>query len=232
MAAQTAAFCVVNGQGTHKTVYKKSLSETGVAKDITRSIASRREPECVGARTTPVLPHEDFFAQARKMVPGMLTGATSAAVARQQLASFIFTTSHMVGRSETYLRNAWQRCLSIFIDSPMNMLSGTLACYLAYIGRKDGRSYFVSASRQLYAKGLAEVQRAINCAATAMRDETLAACFALGMYEAIERPDESARAYQNHNGGYAIRDWWNCEALVPIRQALVTSSSCSSACQV
>lgn len=53
-------------------------------------------------------------------------------------------------------------------------------------------------SHQLYMHGLKATKNALANPKTALNDVTLAACHALGLYEALECPDKSPAAYKWH----------------------------------
>ena len=84
-----------------------------------------------------------------------------------------------------------------------------LACYTLWRGRRDRNSQLVDASRQLYIRGLVDTQRVLMDPDSVGSNAALAACNALGLYEALECPDESFTAYRWHRAA--------CSKLVRMR---------------
>lgn len=88
---------------------------------------------------------------------------------------------------------------SSLVQSAETALYGpALACYTLWRGRQDDNASMIDASRQLYVHGLVSTQRALADVRLAKQDTTLAACHALGLYEALECPNGNATAYQWH----------------------------------
>lgn len=58
-------------------------------------------------------------------------------------------------------------------------------------------------SKELYASGLGELQRDLWNPKSMYRDETLAACMSLALYELMECPGKDINAYASHQGGLA-----------------------------
>ena len=58
-------------------------------------------------------------------------------------------------------------------------------------------------SKELYASGLGELQRDLWNPKSMYRDETLAACMNLALYELMECPGKDINAYASHQGGLA-----------------------------
>lgn len=73
-----------------------------------------------------------------------------------------------------------------------------LACYTSWLGRKQQNQRLVDASREFYIHALKETQTALVAPQTAYADATLAACNALGIYEALECPGGTMKAYYWH----------------------------------
>ena len=62
----------------------------------------------------------------------------------------------------------------------------------------DGNLTLIDVSRQMYMNGLLSTKNALADPKTALSDVTLAACHALGLYEALECPNGSTTAYMWH----------------------------------
>jgi Fungal specific transcription factor domain len=86
-------------------------------------------------------------------------------------------------------------------DSPNALHAAPLAWYMAWIGRRDQAPQLQEGSRHLYLRGLREVVQALHRDKTALKDETLAACISLVLYETIECPERCAKGYNTHVHG-------------------------------
>jgi hypothetical protein len=89
--------------------------------------------------------------------------------------------------------------------------ASVLAMSAAKIGRLNDDPALLKASLGSYVQGLRELQKALWDPKLMYRDETLAACMALWMYEVLECPEGSVRGWISHFGG--------CERLVQLRGA-------------
>lgn len=124
-----------------------------------------------------------------------------AALMQQQLIS------HAIGSvSAEYVLNqpllhVWRSMLHEVAESPLSMHAAPLACYLAWLSRRDEVPYLAHGGRQLYVRGIGEVVKGLRDADVAMKNETLTACISLAMYETIECPEASMRGYHAHVRG-------------------------------
>ena len=91
-----------------------------------------------------------------------------------------------------------------------------MAICTAKLGRKSDNLSMVKESLNLYTQGLQQLQKALWDPSLMYKDETLGACMALALYEVIECPMESRRAYVTHQQG--------CAKLVQLRGAEAHSS--------
>ncbi|KAF4633072.1 hypothetical protein G7Y89_g5055 [Cudoniella acicularis] len=76
-----------------------------------------------------------------------------------------------------------------------------LAVCTAKLGRINNDSHLVRESLKFYIQGLWELQKALWNPRLMYRDETLAACMALMIYEVIECPDQNIEGWSNHING-------------------------------
>jgi len=81
--------------------------------------------------------------------------------------------------------------------------SSLLAICTAKMGRQDKNPALVHESLKFYTKGLIELQRALWDPKLMYKDETLAACMSLVLYEVLECPDNTIKAWQSHMKGCA-----------------------------
>ncbi|KAJ6108443.1 hypothetical protein N7523_009766, partial [Penicillium sp. IBT 18751x] len=78
----------------------------------------------------------------------------------------------------------------------------------SFIGRESQNLALIKMSLSLYTRGLRQLQRALHDPRLMREDETLAACMALNIYEAVECPGSETGAYFNH-----------CHGITALRQA-------------
>ncbi|KAK5175406.1 uncharacterized protein LTR77_000545 [Saxophila tyrrhenica] len=178
----------VHHEGNHKTVYRKS--------DKDRTVKKSGLPAPTPTSDTPCLPPKSFTSLAILQPIGTLS------VLKQQFLSEACSKELLQSR-ELNAPKPWTYSLSTFAGSVYALNSAPLSCYTAWIGRRNREPWLVEASRRLYIQGLKEVQAAINDPTTALRDETLAACLTLIIYEALECPDRSRSGYAAHVAGCA-----------------------------
>ena len=88
-------------------------------------------------------------------------------------------------------------------DATGSLYAPPLACYTLWRGRRDNNSSMIDASHQLYIRGLSSTQMALRDPLAAYSNTTLAACNALGLYEALECPDRNMMAYRWHRAACA-----------------------------
>ncbi|KAK4498946.1 hypothetical protein PRZ48_009457 [Zasmidium cellare] len=126
-------------------------------------------------------------------------------VRQQLLASFISPSdttalATLNPHPEASMLHSWYNYLFACSTSPQ-LSSGALACYTAFLGRRDNDPSLLSLSRRFYAESLSNTQKALQCRETALRDETLAACLSLVTYETLGCPTEGLRGYWWHSQG-------------------------------
>lgn len=78
-----------------------------------------------------------------------------------------------------------------------------LAVSTAKLGRLNDNPVLLHESLKFYVQGLWELQKALWDPGLMHKDETLAACMALIMYEVVECPDRTIDAWANHMRGCA-----------------------------
>jgi hypothetical protein len=77
------------------------------------------------------------------------------------------------------------------------------ALSLATLGDAIGNRDMLSESLRLYTQGLGRVQKALYDPELMYKDETLAACMLLAMYEVFQCPGSNRKAYISHHNGCA-----------------------------
>ena len=79
--------------------------------------------------------------------------------------------------------------------------NSVLAVTVARLGRRQNQLQLARESLSLYARGLGELQRAIDDPVTRYDAQTVAACVSLIMYEFMECPGRAVAGYMNHYSG-------------------------------
>jgi Fungal specific transcription factor domain len=141
---------------------------------------------------------------------------------RQQLLSeFIY--SYMPDSTLVPLRpfrkdkGSWLVLVAALPELTTALESSVLAMSTAKIGRLKDDPVLVKASLKSYVQGLWELQKALWDPNLMYRDETLAACMALWMYEVMECPAGTVSGWISHFDG--------CQRLVQLRGAKAHSST-------
>jgi hypothetical protein len=111
---------------------------------------------------------------------------------------------------------SWIVLVTELPESTRALETSVLAMSAAKVGRLNDDPVLLKASLGSYVQGLRELQRALRDPKLMYRDETLAACMALWMYEVLECPEGRVRGWISHFGG--------CERLVQLRGAEAHSS--------
>jgi hypothetical protein len=198
---------IINEFGGHKTKYRKSNSQLNDERvndeDGSRVPAGSRSPPKYPTESSP---HSKRTECAIARPVSTLTPLKQQLLAEANSHTLIQTGNELVPRP-------WTFTLSAFAGSIHALNSAPLSCYTAWIGRRNNEPYLVEASKRLYIQGLREVQDAVNNPSTALLDETLGACLALIIYEALECPDRSRIGYSYHVDG--------CARIVKLRGALM-----------
>jgi hypothetical protein len=140
---------------------------------------------------------------------------------RQQLLSeFIY--SYMPDSTIVPLRptrkdkGSWLVLVAELPELTTALETSVLAMSTAKLGRMNNDPGLVKASLKSYVQGLWELQKALWDPSLMYRDETLAACMALWMYEVMECPAGSVSGWISHFDG--------CQRLVQLRGAKAHSS--------
>lgn len=115
--------------------------------------------------------------------------------------------------------SSWFVLVAELPDLTTALEASVLALSTAKMGRLKDDPGLLRASLRLYGEGLSELQKALWDPNLMYRDETLAACMALWMYEVMECPSETVRGWISHFGG--------CERLIQLRGAEAHASALS-----
>ena len=108
-------------------------------------------------------------------------------------------------------RASWLMLITELPEVPEALEASIIAMTSARIGRLNDDPTLVKASLKSYVQGLWELQKALWDPDLMYRDETLAACMALWIYEVMECPDETATGWISHFDG--------CQRLIKLRGA-------------
>ena len=178
---------VLNQEGTHKTKYRKECAISPSTSGWFKSDPSERKSSELAVVERPpllcVLPPFTYYnapSPSKILKQGLLASGVAYGRCSGPTAFFGIVSSSLIHSVNTAL------------------YSPALACYALWRGRQDGNSTMIDVSHQLYLRGLIATQQALMDDKTARADSTLAACHALGLYEALECPDQSNTAYTWH----------------------------------
>ena len=98
---------------------------------------------------------------------------------------------------------AWLRHLPELATLTEALELSILAVCTAKFGRSDNDPMLVDNSQRFYVQGLSELQKALWDSTLMRKDETLAACMVLSLYEAIECPAKTRYGWMSHVKGCA-----------------------------
>ena len=120
---------------------------------------------------------------------------------RQQLLSAFLSSYIPQGSLGKTDAKPWLTLLPTVPNPTKALEVASSAVCTARVGRVHGDMRLIFESRQLYAKALKVVQHALWDKSEMYKDETLAACMSLAMYELTECPGRSKEAYFSHYKG-------------------------------
>jgi len=96
---------------------------------------------------------------------------------------------------------SWFALVPTLPDITSALESSILAICTARLGRINGDMILVRESLKFYTQGLWELQKALWDPKLMYREETLAACMSLSLYEVFECPEHTINAWLNHSKG-------------------------------
>jgi hypothetical protein len=97
----------------------------------------------------------------------------------------------------------WLRMISALPELTNALEASMMAVSTAKLGRLEDNQVLLRESLKFYVQGLWELQKALWDPNLMHKNETLAACMALIMYEVIECPDEKLDGFFSHMKGCA-----------------------------
>ena len=137
------------------------------------------------------------------------------AVRQQLLGQFIYSyvPDGMLGeqRPKQQQHASWLMMVTELPDLTPALEASIVAMTTAKVGRMNDDPVLVKASLKSYTQGLWELQKALWDPHLMYRDETLAACMSLWMYEVMECPAGTPRGWISHFDG--------CRRLIELRGA-------------
>lgn len=98
---------------------------------------------------------------------------------------------------------SWLKALPMLSDYTKALEASILAIATAKLGRVNENEVLLRESLKFYVTGLWELQKALWDPKSMYKDDTLAACMALIMYEVVECPDKTVMAWAAHMKGCA-----------------------------
>ena len=142
-----------------------------------------------------------------RLVPTVKIDAVSpnSAYRQQLLAEFITSslpgTYGGSGRGEK--GRSWFSMLPLLSDSSKALEASVLAVATAKLGRVSGNEVLLRESLKMYVNGMWELQQALWDQKSMYKVDTMAACFAMVMYEVVECPNKNLKALDAHMKGCA-----------------------------
>jgi Fungal specific transcription factor domain len=97
----------------------------------------------------------------------------------------------------------WLMSLAMLPDYTKALESSMLAIATAKVARDSGNEVLLRESLKFYINGIFELQMALWDSKSMYKDDTLAACMAMVMYEVAECPDQTMAAWLAHMKGCA-----------------------------
>jgi hypothetical protein len=132
---------------------------------------------------------------------------------QQLLSEFLFNwipgSNKAIEQRKSDKQDNWLMMLPELPTFTKALETSILAVCTAKLGRLHNAPVLIQESSRLYGQGLWELQKALWDPQLMYKDETLAACMALSMYEIIECPGGTHCGWLTHSGG--------CSRLVRLR---------------
>jgi hypothetical protein len=191
-------------KGDGPRTYQKPAIATG---HIPRSTQGKPEKgaspnrENLPTRSLIIHPHS-------KSIARTVSPSTYSIYRRQIISEFLSLTIpsiHQIARRESKIETAisWLALLPSLPDLTPALETSLLATCTAALGRIHKDPSLVHESLKFYTQGLWELQKALWEPELMYRDETLAACMTLVVYEVTECPDQTITAWLHHMKGCA-----------------------------
>jgi hypothetical protein len=130
---------------------------------------------------------------------------------RQQLVGYFLAYHIPEKKRGTTEMKSWFALLSQLPFPIVALDRSLLALCTARVGRIHNDDALIQRSRDLYTRGLGELQKALYDPELMYNDQTLGACMALALYEVLECPGGTKYAYASHRSG--------CAKLIQLRGA-------------
>lgn len=187
---------VNNDDGTHKTMYRKADGWLAGScppnhKPINNSTSSKSESLESSDDLNPE--DSDEFPTLQQAVRRWKTPSLCESLQQALVATAIGEGKYS---KEYSLFGLLSRSLEL--DAPGDLYTAPLACYAVWRGRKDGNPNLINASHRFYIQALRATERALRSPIKAREDVTLAACNALGLFEALECPNRTVTGFRWH----------------------------------
>ncbi len=152
------------------------------------SKGSNEEMEEVRVDLVAMVPTKTAF-----VIPSSIYSPSTRAVYRQQILTECIHKGHS---------SSWFSMLPSSNFTP-SLEATSLAVCTAKLGRMNGDKLLVHESLKFYIQGLWELQRALRDPKMAYKEETLAACLLLIVYEVTECPSRNIAGMMAHTKGCA-----------------------------
>lgn len=185
---------VNNDEGTHKTVYRKadgSLADSHPPNYKPTKNGTSGDSESVDSI-------DGFTPGSDSYPPFELVRRWKTPNLCESLQQALVATAIDEGRFSKDYSLFGLLSRSLELDAPGDLYSAPLACYAVWRGRKDGNPNLINASHRFYIQALRATERALRSPTKAREDVTLAACNALGLFEALECPNRTVTGFRWH----------------------------------
>lgn len=167
---------MLNDEGSHKTMYRK--------KDGASDVQDNRRFSNEALRNDTI--SEDSLGLPDEVRQALLLYRRPVEAALNQQALLARAISDDKAFNAPTIGSLANSITDGLMDSCLQ--SPFLACYTVWLGRKRQDPRLIDASREFYVHALKDTHTALVTPDTAYTDAALAACNALGIYEALECP--------------------------------------------
>lgn len=120
---------------------------------------------------------------------------------QQLLGEFMHAFVPNYGTAAATENASWLQCVPGMVGSAPALEAALMALSTAQLGRAHDCMELVHESRRLYCVSLRELGKALKDKNRVYKDDTLAACVALALYEVVECPAESDKGLVTHSDG-------------------------------
>ncbi|KFY40914.1 hypothetical protein V494_03269 [Pseudogymnoascus sp. VKM F-4513 (FW-928)] len=173
--------------------------EAGTPPSKTTGKASKNNTVALVWTSAPNDPHNDKVVAPTPRLGRMVDSYRP--FQQQLLGEFMHAFIPNYGTSASAEDSMWLVCVPEMVGSSPALEAVLMALSTAQLGRAHDSTDLVYESRRLYCVSLRELGKALKDMEKVYKDETLAACVALALYEVVECPAESDKGLVTHSDG-------------------------------